>query len=97
MEGEVAVAEEEPGLAAERRQRRHEGAALPRPPPAGLLVREPGEGVGERVEIGADFQAEMLEVVAGVGHDREAAGVVQHVAEAERELGAADAARERDI
>ena len=39
----------------------------------------------------------MLEVVAGVGDDGELAGVLQHVAEPERELGAADAAGERHV
>ena len=97
MDGEVLVAEEEPGLAAERAERRHEGAALPCPPPAGLRVREPGEGVGERVEVGADLEAEMLEVVAGVGDDGEPGGVVKHVAEPECELGAADTPGERHV
>ena len=97
MDGEVLVAEEEPGLAAERAERLHEGAALPCPAPTGLLVREPREGIGKRVEIGADLQAEMLEIVAGVGHHGEPAGVLQHVAEPERQLGAADPAGERHV
>ena len=97
MDGEVLVTEEEPGFTAERAKGLHEGAALPCPPPAGLRIREPCEGVGERVEIGADLEAEMLEVVAGVGDDGEPGGVVKHVAEPECELGAADTAGERHV
>ena len=36
----------------------------------------------------------MLEIVAGVGHDKQVAGR-QHAAEAKRQLGAADPARQR--
>ena len=97
MDGEVLVTEEEPGLTAEGAKGFQEGAALPCPPPAGLRVREPGEGVGERVEIGADLEAEMLEVVAGIGDDGETARVVEHVAEPEGELGSADTAGERHV
>ena len=95
MGGEIAVAELEPGLAAERRERRHEGPGLVAPAPAALRIVETGERVHQRVDVGRDRQAEMLEVVAGVGDHDEFAGR-QHAAQAERELGAADAARERD-
>ena len=97
MDGEVLVTEEEPGLTAKGAKSLQEGAALTCPPPASLRVREPGEGVGERVEIGADLEAEMLEVVAGIGDDGEPGGVVKHVAKPESELGAADPAGERHV
>ena len=45
MGREIAVAEPEPGLAAERFERRHEGPGLVAPAPAGLRIVEPGEGV----------------------------------------------------
>ena len=70
---EVAVAEPEPGLAAERLQRRHEGPGLVAPAPAALRMVEPGERVDQRVEVGRDREAEMLEIVAGIGDDGERA------------------------
>ena len=75
-------------------KRRHERPGLVAPAPAGLGIVEPRERVEQRVEIGRDRQAEMLEIVAGVGDHGQAVGR-QHAVQAERELGAADAARQR--
>src|SRR5215510_7920942 len=56
---------------------------------------EAGERVHDGVEIGGDGEAEMLEVVAGIGDHHEIAA--RHdAAEPQRELGAADAAAQRD-
>src|SRR5262245_7148925 len=60
MRSKVAIAELEPGLAAELLERRHEGPGLVTPAPAALAIVEAGERVHQRVEIGRDRQAEML-------------------------------------
>src|ERR1700730_8296325 len=71
MSSEIAVAELEPGFAAQRLQRRHEGPGLATPAPSELRVVDPAEsveeGVEEGVDIGRNREAEMLEIVAGVG------------------------------
>ncbi len=94
MGGEIAVAELEPGLAAERAQCCHEVPRLVAPAPAAFGVVETGEHVHQRIDVGRDRQPKMLEVVARVGDHHEFAGA-QHAAQAERELGAADTAGER--
>src|ERR1043166_1174800 len=94
MGGEVAVAELEPSLAAERRQRRHEGPSFLAPPPALLRIAHAGERVHERVEIGRNSEPKMLEVVARVGDDNQP--LRRHdAAQAQRKLGAADPAGKR--
>src|SRR5262249_31073966 len=92
--GEIAVAELKPGLAAERRERRHEGPGFLAPAPALLGVAHPRERVHERVEVGRDRKPEMLEIVAGVGDDDQLLRR-QDPAQAERELGATDPTGER--
>ena len=52
----------------------HERPGLVAPAPALLGVVEAGQHVGQRVDVGADLQAEMLEVVAGVGDDQQLVG-----------------------
>src|SRR5260221_5236802 len=94
MGGEVAVAEPEPDLAAQSFERCHKGPGLASPAPTQLGVVLTRERVEQRVEIGRDREAEMLEIVAGVGHNRHRIGQ-QDAVEAERELGAADPARQR--
>src|SRR5439155_23936958 len=69
MGREIAVAEAEPGLAAERFEGGHEGPRLAAPAPAELQVVVPRQGVEQRVEIGRDRQTEMLEIIAGIGND----------------------------
>ncbi len=77
--------------------------ALVGPAPALALVHAVAEGVEQRVEVGADPQAEQGDVVAGVRDDgdrrvREAGGGVEVVAQAADEAGSADAARKgRDV
>ena len=92
---EVAVAELKPGLAAERRERGHEAPGLVAPSPAALLIVEAGKHVHEGVEIGRDREAEMLEVVAGIG-DHHEIGRGHHAAQAEHQLGATDATGKGD-
>ena len=55
--GEVAVAEAEPGLAAEALERLHDLPGLAGEAPAALVVVQPGQRVGHGVEVGADVQA----------------------------------------
>ena len=65
------------------------------PAPAGLLVDEAGERIERGVDVGRDVQPQVLEVVAGVDDDGEP--LAQQLRQPERQLGAADAARERDV
>ena len=83
MGREILVAELEPGLAAERRQRLHEVPGLAGAAPAGLGIVEPGERVHDGVEVGRDVEAEMLEIIAGIRRHGERARR-QHAIEAER-------------
>ena len=67
--GEIPVAEPEPGLAAEVGERLQERPGLVRLAPAGDTIRDPGQRVHHRVEVRADTQSEMVEVVRGVADD----------------------------
>ena len=90
MDRQIAVSKAEPIFAAERGQRFHERPRLVAPAPSQLLVVEAGERVHQRVGIGRDMQAQVLEIIADIGHDHEI--VRRHdPAEAQRELGAPDA------
>ena len=71
MNGKVAIAKAEPVLAAERGERLHERPRLVAPAPSELRVVEAGERVHQRVGVGRDMQAEMLEIVADIGDDDE--------------------------
>ena len=82
MHREVAVAQAEPVGAAHRGDGRHERPGLVAPAPALLGVVEAGQHVGQRVDVGRDLQAEMLEIVAGVGDDQKLVGR-QHAAQAQ--------------
>ena len=95
MNRQVAIAEAEPVLAAERRERLHERPGLVLPAPSELRVVEAGQRVHQRVGVRRDMQAEMLEIVADIGDDEQIVRR-QDPAQAQRELGAADAARQRD-
>ena len=95
VEAEVAVAEPEPRLAAERRGALERVPRLVRTAPAALLVGQAGERVEDRVEVGRDVEAEHLDVVADVADDRELARV-DHLDEPAQEARAADAARQAD-
>ena len=90
MNREVAIAEAEPILAAERRERFHERPGLVLPAPSELRVVEASKRVHQRVGVRRDMQAEMLEIIADIGDDKQI--VRRHdPAEAQRELGAPDA------
>ena len=91
VQRQVAVAEAEPGLAAQGLEHRHEGPGLVGPAPSGLGVVAARQRIEHGVEVGRDMQAQMLEVVAGVDHDAEPPRP-QVAVQAERQLGAAHAA-----
>ena len=93
VEAEIAVAEPEPVLAAERGDRPERLPRLAGAPPAALLVVEPGERVEDAVEVGRDGHPQHLEVVPDIADDRQV-GAARRVDEAAREAGAADAAGE---
>ncbi len=69
--GEVEVTEREPGLPTQAAQLLQDAEGLIGAAPAPLSVRQVGEPVRDRVEIGGDVQAVEGEVVSGVDHDRE--------------------------
>jgi hypothetical protein len=93
MGSEIAVAEVEPGFAAEIAQCLHEGPSLVSPAPAELQIVETGEGVEQGIDIRRDRKPEMLKIVARVG-DHCQRPRRQYAIEAERQLGAADPARQ---
>src|SRR5205823_14146646 len=67
---------------------------LATPAPSELRVVDPAESVEERVDIRRNREAEMLEIVAGVGDDGQLSRR-QNAVEAEGQLGAADSPRQR--
>ena len=69
VQADVAVAEPEPGLAAELRDRLERLPRLAGAAPAALLVGEPRQRVEDAVEVGRDPQAQHLEVVRDVADD----------------------------
>ena len=77
VRGQVAIAETKPVLAADPGQLVHHRPALAGHAPSGLPVVHAGQGVRDRVEVGADVQAVQDHVVADVddggdvgrGHD----------------------------
>ncbi len=71
MDRQVAIAEAEPILAAERGQRFHERPGLVLPAPSQLRVVEAGKRVHQGVGVRRDMQAEMLEIVADIGDDKQ--------------------------
>src|SRR6516164_4089833 len=94
MQGEIAIAEPKPVLAAEPADTVHERPRLVAPaPPRGGIV-DARESVGQRIDIGRDAQSKMLEIVAGVGDHKQFVGR-QDAAETKRQFGAADPAGQR--
>src|SRR5205823_10623801 len=85
----------EPGLAAVPPEQVERAESVAGDAPTGLRVGHPGEGVEHGVEVGADPQPEVLEVVGGVADDGEAVGR-QREGEPLRQLGPADPPRQRD-
>ena len=71
VHGEVAVAELEPGFAAELAKRLHEVPRFAGSAPPALAIRHAAQRVQHRVDVGRDAEAEVLEVVAGVHDDDE--------------------------
>ena len=91
MHGEIPVTEEEPVRSPKFTHRGHETVALVLPSPALRQVGAVRKGIDQRVDVGADAQAQMVEVVAGVGDDRQVPGR-QHPGQSQRQLGPADTA-----
>ena len=91
---EVAVAEVEPNLHAERAQRVHDGERVAGQAPA-ARVDEVGEPEGDEVGVGRDVRAVDLDVISRV-HDRRQPLGLDHVGHPPHELGAAGPAGEHD-
>ena len=90
---QIAVAEVEPDVLAERAQLVHRGERVVREPPAALVDRV-GEPEGDQIRVGADVRPIDLQIVAGVGDDGEVgAELIQQSAS---ELRASGAPREQD-
>ena len=66
VRGQVAIAQAEPVLAAQPRQLVHGGPALTGDAPSGLSIVQAGQGVGDRIEVGAYGESVELHVVADV-------------------------------
>ena len=90
---QVAVAEVEPDVLAERAQLVHGRERVPVQPPAALVDRV-GEPEGDEIGVGADVRAVDLDVVAGVGDDGEFGA--EFVQQATSQLRASGAPREQD-
>src|SRR6202035_44765 len=73
MQGETPIPELEPRFAAECGERTHEGPRLFLPAPAQLRIREPAERIERCVDVRTDAQPEVIEIVAGVDNDAQAA------------------------
>jgi hypothetical protein len=71
---QVAVAELKPGLAAQLRQHLHEVPGFVGTSPAQLRVVQTGKRVHDGIEVGTDGEAQVLEVVTDIHHDRELVG-----------------------
>src|SRR5882672_10842775 len=69
MQPEVEVAEPEPRLATEARNRLECLPGLAGAPPTALVVGEAGQRVEDAVQIGRDSKAQHLEVVRNVAYD----------------------------
>src|SRR5439155_19294308 len=95
MKAEIAVAEPEPRVGAERGGRLERRPGLARATPTALLVGDSGKRVEQRVQIGRNVKSEDLEVVADVADHRDIRRP-EHVDEAEREARSSDAAGEED-
>ncbi len=88
--GEVTIPERETSVAAEALEGLHHGGGVPVDAPSRLPL-DPGEGVGDGVEVGRDVEPEHPLVVAHVHHDGEGrAGCEQ----GPRHSGTADTTRE---
>jgi hypothetical protein len=94
VQADVAVAEDEPVGSAEPADDAERLARVAPHAPALLGVHDAGEGVQARVEVGRDVQAEQLDVVPHVAHDRDAVGA-DDIDQPEREARSADAARQQ--
>src|SRR5690606_9818361 len=95
MYRQILVPQLEPGLGAQFFQCFKGVPALPFPAPALGFVADPAKGVHHRVQIGADGQAEMVEIVAGVDHDRELPGG-KYPTQTQSQLGTAHTAAQGD-
>ena len=69
VQAEVAIAEPEPGLAAELGHRLERTPALVGAPPPSHVVGAAGERVEDAVEVGRHVQPEQLDVVRHVAYD----------------------------
>ena len=95
MEGEIPVAEPEPGLTAEGRHRLEAVERLVAPAPPPVAIEAAGQSVGDRIEIGGDVEPPPLEIVPGVADDGEVRGI-DHGGETPDQLGGSGAAGEDD-
>src|SRR5262249_4334109 len=93
VQADVAVAEQEPAVAAGPLDGVERVPRLVRAPPAARLLGEPAERVEDRVEVRRDVQAEDLGVVRHVRYNDNVARI-DYSHESPQEPRAADATRE---
>ncbi len=74
VRGQIHIAELKPGVGAQPPQRFQTSEAVAANAPAVLRIRQTGQRVGDRIEIGRDVQSVNLGIVGGVADDEDAFG-----------------------
>lgn len=90
MEGQISIAQAKPHVSTELAQGFHEVPAFAGTSPTTLIIRKFAERIDDGVEIGANSQAEMFEIVAGIDYHRQSAA--QNPIKAVSQFRATDAA-----
>ena len=90
VQGDVAIAQLEPGIDLELTPLRLHPPGFVRPAPSLLRVGDAGERIQHGVQVRADRQSPMLEIVAGIDDDGKRTGC-ENLLQSVRQLRAADA------
>src|ERR1700733_16278872 len=75
MNRKIVIAQSEPVLAAERRERLHERPRFVLSAPTELRIVEASQRVHQGVGVGRDMKPEMFEIIADIGDDDEIVGL----------------------
>ncbi len=94
MDRQVHVAELEPVRPAQLRDLGHRPPAFPTAPPAPLPIDPAGQPIHDGIEVGADRQPEVNEIITRIADDRQLIGG-QDGGQSLDELGAPHTAAER--
>src|SRR6185437_14180892 len=91
--GEITVAEVKPGFAAENGESLQEMKSFAAHAPSCGGIHDAGEGVGNDIEVGGNFQTVKNDVVTGIDDDGEVVRI-HGLIEAEQKFRSADSAGE---